>query len=166
MSLRNVILICICVFGWISCKQNTENTIKDADGVLYESIGKNMTPQDALEPIDALLQYEVMNVGDTIASKIRAKVSEVCQAKGCWMILDIENGKEVMVTFKAYGFFIPKDIVGKEVIVNGFAFIDDMSVDKQQHYAEDAGKTPAQIASIVQPKRTFSFEADGVLIKK
>lgn len=165
MKLKIVLTLWVCVFVLTSCKQNAENTDKNAEGVVYASFGKSMTEDDVLEPLDALMQYEVMSEGDTIESKITAKVSEVCQAKGCWMILDLADGKEVMVKFKDYGFFVPKDIVGKEVIINGLAFINDMSVDEQLHYAEDTGKTPAQIANIVQPKRTLSFEADGVLIK-
>jgi len=164
MSLKNVILIGLCVLQFASCKQNTEKTEQTDATAEYASFGKNITEEDALSPMDAVLQYEIMSVGDTIESKMTAKVKEVCQAKGCWMTLNLEDGKEMMVKFKDYGFFVPKDIAGKEVIINGLAYVDDMSVEKQQHYAEDAGKKPSEIASIVQPKRTLSFEADGVLI--
>ncbi|OYX22514.1 MAG: DUF4920 domain-containing protein [Flavobacteriales bacterium 32-35-8] len=149
MCVKNILVLCICVFMLTSCKQNTDKTTQVEGIAEYTSFGKNITDDDALEAMDAIMQYEVMSVGDTIDSKITAKVTEVCQAKGCWMTLDLGDGKEVMVKFKDYGFFVPKDIVGKEV---------------QKHYAEDAGKAPSEIASIVQPKRTLSFEADGVLI--
>jgi hypothetical protein len=33
-----------------------------------------------------------------------------------------------------------------------------------RHYAEDAGKSKAEIAAITEPKREVSFEASGVLI--
>ena len=158
-------IIWVCVFGLVSCKQNVDNTDKNTESVTYTSIGKNITNQDVLEPIDVIMQYEVMRVVDTIESKIMAKVSEVCQSNGCWMILDLGDETEIMVKFKNYDFFVPKDIVGKDVIVNGVAYIDDISVEKQQHYAKDAGKTSTEIASIVQPKRTLSLKADGVLIK-
>lgn len=166
MRFKIVLILWVYVFGLTSCKQNAENSDKNTESVAYASFGKSITEDDALEAIDAIMQYEVMSVGDTIESKITAKVREVCQAKGCWMILDLADGKEVMVKFKDYGFFVPKDIAGKNVIISGLAFINDMSVEEQQHYAEDARKTTAEMASIVQPKRTLSFEADGVLIKK
>jgi hypothetical protein len=105
-----------------------------------------------------------MNVGDSINSKMVAKVNEVCQAKGCWMTLNLGDGDEVMVKFKDYGFFVPKDIAGKEVIINGKAFVNEVSVDEQRHYAEDAGKSKEEIALITEPKKTYSFEADGVLL--
>jgi hypothetical protein len=60
---------------------------------------------------------------------------------------------------------MPKDIAGKEVIVNGIAFVEAMSVEDQQHYAEDGGATPEELAKITEPKRTYGFEADGVLLK-
>jgi hypothetical protein len=107
-----------------------------------------------------------MQIGDSINSKMSAKVISVCQAKGCWMTLNLENGNEVMVKFKDYGFFMPKDIAGKEVIINGKAFVNEVSVDELRHYAEDAGKTDEEIESITEPKKTFSFEADGVLLKQ
>ncbi|MGE5945008.1 MAG: DUF4920 domain-containing protein [Flavobacteriales bacterium] len=166
MSLKNMLFACICIFLTVACKQDTEKTNQNTEVDGYASFGKNMTKADALNPMDALLQYEIMSVGDTIESKITAKVKEVCQVKGCWMTLNLDNGKEIMVKFKDYGFFVPKDIAGKEVIVNGLAYVEDMPVEEQQHYAKDAGKTPTDIASIVQPKRTLSFEADGVLIKE
>ena len=39
-----------------------------------------------------------------------------------------------------------------------------VSVDEQRHYAEDAGKTLEEITQIIEPKKTYSFEADGVLL--
>ena len=81
------------------------------------------------------------------------------------MRLDLEKGNEVMMKFKDKGFFITKYKAGENVIVNGNVFVEEVSVDEQRHYAKDAGKTAEEIASVTQPKKTLSFEADGVLIK-
>ena len=48
-------------------------------------------------------------------TKFKAEVTDVCQVKGCWMRLNIGNDIEVMVNFKDYGFFVPRDIIGKNV---------------------------------------------------
>ncbi|MGB5361081.1 MAG: DUF4920 domain-containing protein, partial [Eudoraea sp.] len=101
---------------------------------------------------------------DTLETKFSATVTDVCKSKGCWMKLNLKNGEEVMVKFKDYGFFVPKDIEGREVVVNGSAFIDNMSVEDQKHYAKDAGESQEVIKQIKEPKKTFGFEADGVLI--
>ena len=81
------------------------------------------------------------------------------------MKLPLEGETETMVRFKDYGFFMPLDSKGKEVIVNGKAFVKETSVKELQHYAEDAGKSQDEIAKITEPKKEFAFEADGVLIK-
>ena len=72
----------------------------------------------------------------------------------------------VMIRFKDYGFFIPLNSDGKEVIVEGKAFVRETSVDELKHYAEDLGKSKEEIAKITEPERTLSFEAIGVLMKK
>jgi len=95
--------------------------------------------------------------------KFAAKVNDVCQSKGCWMRLSIGD-EEAMVKFKNYGFFMPKNIADKEVIVQGKAFIAEVSIEEQRHYAEDAGKSEEEIAVIIQVEKTLSFEADGVLL--
>lgn len=107
-----------------------------------------------------------MGIGDTTQVKYTAIVEEVCQSKGCWMKLRLEDGTQAMVKFKDYAFFMPKDIAGKEVIVDGKAFVEEMSVEDQRHFAEDAGKSAEEIAAITLPKKTYSIEAAGVLIKQ
>lgn len=160
-------LIIICVLVLISCKNKSEETTKQDSQipeVTYTSFGKEIIADDAISSKSMAQHYQTMQVGDSINSKIIAKVTDVCQAKGCWMTLNLEDDEEVMVKFKDYGFFVPKDITGKEVIVNGKAFVSEISVEEQQHYAKDAGKTEEEIALITEPKKTFSFEADGVLV--
>ena len=100
-------------------------------------------------------RYLNMAGTDTLQLKFTAKVKEVCQAKGCWMKLELANGSEVMVRFKEYGFFVPKDGQGKQVIVNGSAFVSVLGVEEQRHYAKDAGEPTAVIDQINQPKKTL-----------
>ena len=45
---------------------------------------------------------------------IKGVVKEVCQEKGCWMTMTLDNGDEMRVTFKDYKIFVPKDLGGKE----------------------------------------------------
>jgi len=129
----------------------------------YQSYGDEITRDGAIDNKDLLEKYKTLKVGDTIDLKVVAKVNEVCQNKGCWMKVDMADD-EAMVKFKDYGFFMPKDIAGKEIIAEGKAFIAELSVDAQRHYAEDGGATPEEIAAIIEPKMTYSFLAHGVLI--
>ncbi|WP_142783451.1 DUF4920 domain-containing protein [Changchengzhania lutea] len=167
--MKNVLVVLTCFLLLNACKDKTKDetpTEIEVAKVEYQAYGNEIIPDDAIEAASMATHYKTMAVGDSINSKIRAKVKEVCQAKGCWMTLDLEEGDEVMVKFKDYGFFVPKDIAGKDIIINGKAYVKEVSVDEQRHYAEDAGKGSEEIAAITLPKKTYSFEADGVLIKQ
>ena len=96
--------------------------------------------------------------------KVMGKVTEVCQEKGCWMKIEKSNGEKLMVKFKDYGFFMPKNIVGKEVVLDGEAAYKEVSVKQQQHYAKDAGKSQEEIDKIKEPKKELQFVAKGVLV--
>lgn len=96
--------------------------------------------------------------------KVRGTVAEVCQEKGCWMTMKMANGEDMRITFKDYKFFVAKDLAGKEVIIDGYAYVDTTSVEQLQHYAKDGGKSEAAIAAIVSPKAEISFEAKGVAV--
>ncbi|NBB89332.1 MAG: DUF4920 domain-containing protein [Bacteroidetes bacterium] len=95
--------------------------------------------------------------------KVRGTVTSVCQAKGCWMTI-ADGDKEMFVKFKDYGFFMPKDIAGREVIMEGTAYREVVSVDELQHLAKDAGKSEDEIAKITEPKEELQFLAHGVIL--
>ena len=167
--MKKIIAIFALFLTIVSCKNEEklpENQLVETPEITYASFGAEITGDDALPAKRMAEHYKSMSVGDTVNSKMTAKVLEVCQAKGCWMRLELQDGEEVMVKFKDYAFFMPKNIAGKEVIVNGKAFVNEVPVEEQRHYAEDAGQSAEEIAKITQPKKTFSFEADGVLLKE
>ena len=98
--------------------------------------------------------------------KIEGEILSSCPMKGCWMKISVENDT-VLVRFKDYGFFVPKNgIEGRRTIINGNISVDTLSVVQLQHYAEDAGKSEEEIDLITEPEITISFLADGVLIKE
>lgn len=103
---------------------------------------------------------------DSMQTKLKATILEVCQKKGCWMNVDLGNGQQMMVRFKDYGFFVPKDANGKTVVMEGEAFREVISVDMLRHYAEDGGKSKEEIEKITAPETRLSFEASGVMIYK
>ena len=106
-----------------------------------------------------------LNKADTVEATVHAVVSEVCQVKGCWMTLgEGADAREVMVRFKDYGFFVPKDIGGRKVLIEGQAFSTVIPVDELRHYAEDAGKSQEEIEAITEPETKLAFTATGVLV--
>jgi len=103
---------------------------------------------------------------DSLDTKLEATIQSVCQKKGCWMNVDLGEGKSMMVRFKDYGFFVPMDASGRKAVMEGRAFREVLSVDMLRHYAEDAGKSKEEIEKITEPETRLSFEASGVLIYK
>jgi hypothetical protein len=160
--MKRIALLFVTFLLIISCKNENKETTAD---IAYASFGDKITDEEVLTKDEIIEKYKTLKAGDTAFVKFTSKVNEVCQAKGCWMKLDLGD-EEAMVRFKDYGFFMPKNIADREVIVNGKAYVSEMSVEEQRHYAEDAGKTPEEIEAITEVKRTLSFEADGVLVKE
>ncbi len=105
-----------------------------------------------------------MGENKTAEMKIEGKVVDVCKKKGCWITLETADGNGMRVTFKDYAFFMPMDIVGKSVVLDGIAKKQTISAETLRHYAEDAHKPAEEIAKITNPKKELAFEAKGVVI--
>ena len=151
---KTLILVCSIVFATAIYAQDPTSAAK---GVTYGA----GTTADGSVPVADL---EKKMVNNKFEGKVTGKVIEVCQEKGCWMKLEKANGQTVMVKFKDYAFFMPKDIVGKEVVVDGEATVKETSVKQLQHYAKDAGKSEEEIKKITAPKKELQFVAKGVLV--
>ena len=142
-------------------KAKKEVTVGD-----YSSFGAKITQDGALSKEEMSAKYATMKQGDTIDVKFKSKINSVCQKKGCWMNLDLANNEKAFVKFKDYAFFMPLNSKDGEAIVKGKAFISLETLGELKHYAKDAGKSQAAIDSITQPKKSYGFMADGVLLKK
>src|SRR5690606_19146450 len=118
---------------------------------------------DAAVPAPEL--YAMMDGKEQLNVKLVGKIEECCQKKGCWMKIDMGEGKTMRVSFKDYAFFVPMNSAGKEVIMDGVATMEETSVEALRHFAEDAGKSKEEIEAITAPKRELVFEASGVLLK-
>lgn len=140
----------------------TSQTIAQND---YASYGATISPENTLTKSEIAEKYASLAEGDTAVVKFQAPVDAVCASKGCWMRLDIAGEEQVFVKFKDYGFFVPTDTDGGEAIVEGKAYLEEVSVDELRHMAKDGGKSEDEIAAITEPQRELRFMADGVLLK-
>ena len=165
MKSFNIFIVFLVVLN--SCKQQ-EKFQQTADEMpvtgKHLAVGKEMDTLGVELSAAMMDKYQGLQVSDTLNTRFKAEVTEVCQAKGCWMRVKLKDGEQAMVRFKDYGFFVPKDIAGRQVVLNGQAFIEEMSVEDQQHFARDGGKSDEEIAAMAEPKKTYGFVADGVLI--
>ncbi len=114
--------------------------------------------------IEAKFLPTMLNEKDTISVKIKAKVLDACSSKGCWMSLKLNDSTDAFVKMKDYGFFVPLDIIGKTVVVDGKSFIKTTPVSELKHYAEDAKKSQKEIDAITKPEKQIRFIAKGILV--
>lgn len=165
--LKNFMFIFLAA-GFVACSSANEEDGAESVEVVENSIlhfyGDTIEEGDALTPAEFLAKMEGR---DSLNAKIEAKINETCRKKGCWMTVDMENGDEMRVRFKDYGFFVPKEGAdGKLAVMEGVAYTDTLSVDFLKHLAEDAGKSEEEIAAINEPEIGVNFEAHGVIIRE
>ncbi|MBK6932742.1 MAG: DUF4920 domain-containing protein [Saprospirales bacterium] len=163
MVLKKLCLSFATATALVACSSNHNNSVNAQTTSDGKHFGATINADHAIGH-DELISK--MAGTDSLAIKVTGTVQEVCQKKGCWITLvsDKPGSQPMRVTFKDYAFFMPKDLAGKRVVIEGFAFVDVTSVDDLRHYAEDAGKSAGEIAAITEPKRELAFEAAGVLI--
>lgn len=148
--------------------QNTDEVQEEVMEVVEDTAATETNIFGEAITVDGAVTVEellaMMVDSDSVNAKVMATATDVCAKKGCWMKVALPDSSEMRITFKDYGFFVPKDIAGKQVIFEGYAKLDVTSVDDLRHFAEDAGKTPEEIAAITEDEKAIVFEATGVVI--
>ena len=125
--------------------------------------GKKISEKGA---IPATQLVTTMDGKNKMPAKVEGTVESVCKMKGCWMNVKTGDGQVMRVSFKDYGFFVPKDIVGRTVVMEGTAETTTTPVSELRHYAQDAGKSKEEVEKITEPEQALTFVADGVIVKK
>ena len=168
--MKNIVLTFTTIALLTSCKEEKKEDVVTNEiaenTVEYAVFGDSISSDGAISAENMMEKFKTLQEGDTVAMKFTSKIKDVCQKKGCWMTLDLGNEEQAFVKFKDYAFFVPMNAQESEAVVNGKAFVSVISVDELKHYAKDEGKSQEAIDSITEPKVTYSFMADGVLIAK
>jgi hypothetical protein len=160
-------ILAIALYACGETQTNVETEVEvgdpEVEAVAVNYYGDTIDTEGALTPAAFYTQMEGQ---DTLEVTLTGTINETCAKKGCWMTLDMENGQELRVRFKDYGFFVPTEgVQGKKATVHGIAFTDTLSVDYLKHLAEDAEKSEEEIAAITEPEISMNFEATGVVIE-
>ena len=90
---------------------------------------------------------------------LRGRISDVCQRKGCWVVLR-DGGEQVRVRFHDYAFFLPTDVAGSEAFVEGLVNVEELSQKAARHYATES--VDGDPDSITGPQREVGLTATGV----
>ena len=133
--MKKLLSICICLFA-LSAVAVAQQAIEPAKvGVNY---GKAVEKKNTIsvKSLESTLKEKGNYTG-----KIEGQVVEVCKSKGCYMAIKREGAEPIMVRFTDYSYFVPQDLVGKTVVIEGKAKSKD-------------------------PKGDISIVADGVLVVK
>lgn len=132
----------------------------------YDAYGSEIS-ETVTHDFSTVKQTIQTNPKESQSVTIKGKIIETCSKKGCWMTVDMSDGDTMMVRFKDYGFFVPKEgQYAKDVIMKGVAKMDTLTVQQLRHYAEDAGKSQEEIDAITAPEISVNFTAEGVLISQ
>lgn len=163
--MKSIILALSCLLILSQCKNESTNTSAQRSPVMNagsKSFGALITEEGS---VSADMVPSMMKA-DSMKMKITGKVTQVCQAKGCWMNIVSASGAgtPIFVQFKDYAYFMPKDCSGKKVTIEGIVYKSITPIEELRHYAEDKGATKEEIAAITMPKEELKFMADGVIL--
>jgi hypothetical protein len=102
---------------------------------------------------------------DSLDTVIEGVIDQTCPNAGCWLNLRKDDGTVQKITTD-HVFFVPLEgCEGLKAKARGKAFYSEISVEDQQHYAREEGKSEEEIAAITEPMKKLSFVATGVMIE-
>ena len=93
-------------------------------------------PAGDVQPIAAAVAG--FDAAATAPRKFSGRITEVCQAKGCWVMLE-EGGQAARVMMKDHAFAVPKDARGVAVVF-GTLSAKELDDKTARHLADDAGR--------------------------
>jgi len=105
----------------------------------YEEFGAPVVSAEAAIPLGELVGAGEEYLGREIT--LTTRIAKVCRKKGCFFIAR-DGDATARITFKDYGFFIPTDSAGKEVLLNGTFERREITDAQAKHYRKDLGEAP------------------------
>ena len=153
-----VSLMCTAQVGWANDEEGVTRLSEPVEVTdTHETFGAAIP--DPLKPValSALISNHADYVGKNVA--IEARVSKVCQKKGCFFIAQ-DGATTVRVSFKDYSFFVPTNIGGRQVTLMGELKLRDVSEEQAEHYAADLGEEGANVT----PGPQFEIVATAVRV--
>ena len=125
----------------------------------HETFGAAMP--DTVEPValSTLVENHADYEGNSVV--IEARVSQVCQKKGCFFIAQ-DGATTIRVAFKDYSFFVPTDISGRQVTLVGELKRVELTEEQAAHFEEDLRSDDVDVA----PGPQFEIVASAVRVPR
>ncbi len=104
-------------------------------------------------------------VGTGIPCWTKGTVDTVCQMSGCWFTVTAPDVDAVVrIRMQDYGFFVPRNAMGAEVVFQGLLELVEVPVEQAQHYADDEAAAGGEAREVTAPERTYAFTITGARI--
>lgn len=140
--------------------QETQKAKEGKGTTAWKTYGAELT-QKEITPLAKVLK-NIEKYRDKVML-VEGTITEVCQNKGCWMMVD-DKGTQVRVEFNNYGFFVPWDSEGKKVRLQGTVRRKKISEKMAEHMAAEMKKPPVEMGKKGEQEITV-FIASGVAIE-
>ena len=118
-----------------------QDRTKRVDGKNVLVFGQDITAAAPATALAAVLEKPQSFTGREVV--VTGKVRMACKRKGCWMELAPTMDKTsqgARVTFKSYGFFVPKDSAGADAKVEGQLAVKKIPRDEVEHMESEGGR--------------------------
>ncbi len=123
------LVLAVSMLSFTMAQAEGEFSADQAFGAPMPVAGQAVSLKQAISELDST---------DDSMVKIQGQITEVCQAKGCWMIL-VDGDTYARVTFEDYGFFVPIETSMQRSVVYGVLTESVLTGEQAEHYAQDAG---------------------------
>ncbi|MBS4028678.1 MAG: DUF4920 domain-containing protein [Ignavibacteriales bacterium] len=141
---------------------NAKAQPREKYALTWDAYGEKISTEKSKPLADILKQNQPYDTNDVL---LEGTIAEVCENKGCWMVLENEK-TTVRVEFKNYGFFVPWDAQGKKVKVQGQLKEKKVSASTAKHMAGEMKNSPIKKEEIKKENIVTVFVANGVEIEK
>ena len=123
-----------------------------------EEFGAEFTLENS-EPAANIFADPEKYVGQTV--RVTAKVSDVCQKMGCWMIIS-EGEEHMRVTTKDHKFFVAKDGAGSICDLEGVVEKKEHNQKRADHYKSEQSDGAPLPEAEVKGTATYQIVASAI----
>jgi hypothetical protein len=159
--MKNTILFSLAALMMGGCDHSHAPTNATGGELTQEFYGDSFDIATSI-PVSAITAQ--LEGKDTLFTTIDGVIDQTCPNAGCWLNMRLDSGVQKITT--DHVFFVPLEgCEGLKAKAKGKAYYDEISVEMLKHYAQEEGKTVAEIATITEPKKVLNFVATGVMIE-
>ncbi|MHA6697622.1 DUF4920 domain-containing protein [Chryseobacterium sp. A321] len=101
-------------------KEDSSNLIPSKSVQKGQTFGEKVGSSTGTKSLNPT-QQKVANAESSKKITLQGEVTQVCENKGCWIVIKTPKNEKFLVEMKDYGFFVPQDIRGKQVLLEGIA---------------------------------------------